>query len=407
MTFPKTWVDGEVWNGAAVTDLESRTAAAAALLTSPNAFSAKQTVTVTGTGAAVEQITPNLKFRFSEELAGAGTGLFIDKLVGGGHPDPGYFIGINWLINGTQEWAGTGVDYDNSDFVFLYRAAGSDAKPTGDLLRANRDGQMIFGPDGVGSPQARAPATPTPSFEIAKASADWMALRLSISGVPSQDPSGGIDAHMYGLGTGFRIWNTKTGMRRAVLTLGLDAKAWDFRTDIEGNDTQDLGIHDGSNNKTYWKMAAGGKIIMDVNEVSGVTPWELLHLRGNLFICGAANAGGTSGTIFFGPQTSRQHAIRVVPTSSDLAFDRWTGSVWEQPLIIANGSKLLTLGDAYNLAVGTTTGSQIATVGGASGQKLGFFGQTPIVQPLLATGGGKLVDDVITVLQNLGLVRQT
>lgn len=60
-----------------------------------------------------------------------------------------------------------------------------------------------------------------------------------------------------------------------------------------------------------------------------------------------------------------------------------------------------------NIILGTTTGTQIGTLGGASGQKLGFWAATPIVQPLLATGAGKTVDDVITVLQNLGLVRQT
>lgn len=60
-----------------------------------------------------------------------------------------------------------------------------------------------------------------------------------------------------------------------------------------------------------------------------------------------------------------------------------------------------------NIVTDTTTGTQIGTVGGAAGQKLGFFAATPIVQPLLATGAGATVDNVITALQNLGLVRQT
>lgn len=38
---------------------------------------------------------------------------------------------------------------------------------------------------------------------------------------------------------------------------------------------------------------------------------------------------------------------------------------------------------------------------------LGFFGVTPIARPLLATGASATVDNVITVLQNLGLVRQS
>jgi hypothetical protein len=67
----------------------------------------------------------------------------------------------------------------------------------------------------------------------------------------------------------------------------------------------------------------------------------------------------------------------------------------------------LNITDAKNIVLGTTTGTKIGTVGGAAGQKLGFFNANPIVQPLLATGAGATVDNVITALQNLGLVRQT
>lgn len=63
--------------------------------------------------------------------------------------------------------------------------------------------------------------------------------------------------------------------------------------------------------------------------------------------------------------------------------------------------------DGKNIAFGSTTGTKLGTVGGASGQKLGFYGSTPIVQPLLATGASHTVDDVITVLQSLGLTRQS
>jgi hypothetical protein len=45
--------------------------------------------------------------------------------------------------------------------------------------------------------------------------------------------------------------------------------------------------------------------------------------------------------------------------------------------------------------------------GGASGAELGFYGVTPIARAVLATGAGATVDNVITALQNLGLVSQT
>jgi len=41
------------------------------------------------------------------------------------------------------------------------------------------------------------------------------------------------------------------------------------------------------------------------------------------------------------------------------------------------------------------------------GTQLGFYAQTPVSRQLLATGGGATVDQVITCLQNLGLLRQS
>lgn len=57
-----------------------------------------------------------------------------------------------------------------------------------------------------------------------------------------------------------------------------------------------------------------------------------------------------------------------------------------------------------NLALTTTTGTKIAT---ATGQKLGFWNATPVVQQVLATGAGATVDNVITLLQTLGLCKQS
>jgi hypothetical protein len=64
----------------------------------------------------------------------------------------------------------------------------------------------------------------------------------------------------------------------------------------------------------------------------------------------------------------------------------------------------LALNDAKNFEVGSTTGTKIGT---ATTQKLGFWNATPVVQQVLATGGGATVDDVITLLQTLGLCRQS
>ena len=76
-------------------------------------------------------------------------------------------------------------------------------------------------------------------------------------------------------------------------------------------------------------------------------------------------------------------------------------------LTIDGASGNLVHADGFHIQTGTTTGTKFGTVGGTSGQKLGFFGATPIVQPLLATGVSHTVDDVISTLQSLGLCRQT
>lgn len=44
---------------------------------------------------------------------------------------------------------------------------------------------------------------------------------------------------------------------------------------------------------------------------------------------------------------------------------------------------------------------------GASSSSIGFYGVTPITRAVLATGAAHTVDDVITALQNLGLVKQS
>lgn len=70
---------------------------------------------------------------------------------------------------------------------------------------------------------------------------------------------------------------------------------------------------------------------------------------------------------------------------------------------IADGGGI-TLADAVNIAVNTTTGTKIGT---ATGQKLGFWNATPVVQQVLATGAGATADNIISLMQTLGLCRQS
>jgi hypothetical protein len=65
--------------------------------------------------------------------------------------------------------------------------------------------------------------------------------------------------------------------------------------------------------------------------------------------------------------------------------------------------------DGVNIALGTSTGTQIGT---SSSQKLGFFGATPITRPTMgaATAGGTytateqaMLQAVYNAVRNLGL----
>ena len=60
------------------------------------------------------------------------------------------------------------------------------------------------------------------------------------------------------------------------------------------------------------------------------------------------------------------------------------------------------LAEGKNILTGTTTGSRFSTT---ASQKIAFHGSTPIVQAVLATGSTN--DQIITALQNLGLVKQS
>lgn len=67
-------------------------------------------------------------------------------------------------------------------------------------------------------------------------------------------------------------------------------------------------------------------------------------------------------------------------------------------------SSNIRLGDASDIIFNTTTGTKIGT---ATNQKLAFWNTTPVVQPVFATGAVHTVDELVTVLQSLGLMRQS
>ncbi len=80
-------------------------------------------------------------------------------------------------------------------------------------------------------------------------------------------------------------------------------------------------------------------------------------------------------------------------------------------------SKHIQLFDGKDIQVGKGTGTIIANEGGASGQKLGFFGKTPAVQPahIADPTAGITVDSeargaiiaILAALEILGILRSS
>ncbi len=64
----------------------------------------------------------------------------------------------------------------------------------------------------------------------------------------------------------------------------------------------------------------------------------------------------------------------------------------------------MTVGDGMNVVLNATTGTKFGT---SSSQKMAWWNATPVAQQVLATGAGATVDNVISMLQTLGLCRQS
>lgn len=105
--------------------------------------------------------------------------------------------------------------------------------------------------------------------------------------------------------------------------------------------------------------------------------WGSIGFSANTYLIGTNNTGGSARPMAF----------------------RTAGTI--RLTIGAAGG--LTVTDANDVTVGTTTGTKIGT---ATTEKLGFWGATPVVQQVLATGAGATVDNVISLLQTLGLCKQ-
>ncbi len=169
-----------------------------------------------------------------------------------------------------------------------------------------------------------------------------------------------------------------------------------------------------------WEFqATGGGVLLQVEATGRIstpagTDLSLRAGTGNATLIGGGAVDGIRAS-----QTEVQISIPVSPSASSLVglrvrglggqtadLQQWQTSAPATLLSVAAGGHL-TFAEAVNVIVGITTGTQFATVGGAAGQKMAWWGASPAVQPVMATGTGKTVDNLITMLQTMGLCRQS
>ena len=115
------------------------------------------------------------------------------------------------------------------------------------------------------------------------------------------------------------------------------------------------------------------------------------------------NPSVTSGQFKVEPLLTTTIGLIIKGAAAQTAdLQQWQTSV-AAVLLSVQAAGHLQFGEAVNVIAGTTTGTMIGT---ATAQKLGFWGLAPVVQQVLATGAGATVDNVISMLQTLGLCKQ-
>ena len=134
-------------------------------------------------------------------------------------------------------------------------------------------------------------------------------------------------------------------------------------------------------------------LITSGDELGGIDFYGCTDSVSRAFVKAARIACVSTGTV----GTTRLSSYLTLSIGTDAAPTVMTE-------VLRLGINTLTLLDAVNVAMNTTTGTKIGT---ATGQKLAFWNQTPVVQQVLATGAGATVDNVISLLQTLGLCKQS
>lgn len=162
--------------------------------------------------------------------------------------------------------------------------------------------------------------------------------------------------------------------------------------------TEAIGFATGGGKHMYFDL--GGLFYIRDADDSNTTRFQIRSDTGSIGIYGSANISNAITIL-------KDTFPIVLGAGGDASIDYDGTNLLINPKVVGSGV-LDILGDlsltAQNIITDTTTGTKIGT---ATGQKLGFWNTTPVVQQVLATGASHTVDDVITFLQTIGLCKQS
>lgn len=135
------------------------------------------------------------------------------------------------------------------------------------------------------------------------------------------------------------------------------------------------------------------------------------------FVADTSTAGFIHATSAAGKQQRLAYdADTYVDTTVDTAgYVKQAGTLgswrWQDMLFLDCASTTAYMGPLLGneMILGGEGGAAVKfdSGGGSYATRLAFYNATPIERAVLATGTGKTVDNVITALQNLGLVKQS
>lgn len=167
---------------------------------------------------------------------------------------------------------------------------------------------------------------------------------------------------------------------------------------------------------TTWQISTSGHLLAGVDNTydigaSGANRPRNLYVGSNI-LSGSNIILVNSGFFFWASRTAMQSpsdGVLTIGNNTITDFDRlqFGGITSSFPALKRSTTFLhFRLADDSGFT-GLTAGIGANRVLEIDGTGLGFYGVTPIARPLLATGAGATADNIITALQNLGLVRQS